>query len=256
MVDSPQLQTSIMLTKATAKFIKSLQLKKYRKREGRFVVEGIKSVLEVLHSVYETELVLGTADFLEQNKIRLEGYDTLEVGSRQLSAVGNYANNDGALAVVKIPNEDSRPQLQAPLTLALDTINDPGNFGTIIRLADWYGIQEIITTRGTVDVYNPKVIAAAKGSFTRVRVFIVDLPFLLGSVKMAIYGAVMAGNNIYEEAFSKPAIIVMGNEANGISPEVEALLHKKITIPKRGSAESLNVAMATAVICDNFFRQV
>jgi len=241
-----------MLTKATAKFIKSLQLKKYRKSEQSFVVEGTKSVLEVMSGDLEITHLLGTSDFVEKYADKYKG-EIIEVSANQLSSIGLFKTNDGALAVVKQrPNKALYPNEE--LAIGLDGINDPGNLGTIIRIADWYGINKIIASENTVDLYNPKVIAASKGSFTRVRVFYTDLEKFLKNQSFPIYGAVMKGENIHNEKLQNAGFIILGNEANGISTEVYKLLNHKLTIPKYGNAESLNVAIATAIICDNFKR--
>jgi len=241
-----------MLTKATAKFIKSLQLKKYRKSEQSFVVEGTKSVLEVMSGDLEITHLLGTSDFVEKHADKYKG-EIIEVSANQLSSIGSFKTNDGALAVVKQrPNEAL--YLAEELAIGLDGINDPGNLGTIIRIADWYGVNKIIASENTVDLYNPKVIAASKGSFIRVRVFYTDLEKFLKNQSLPIYGAVMNGENIHNEKLPNAGIIILGNEANGISKEVYELLNHKLAIPKYGHAESLNVAMATAIICDNFKR--
>jgi len=242
-----------MLTKASAKFIKSLQLKKYRKQENLFLVEGTKSVLEVLESRYEVHELLATSEFIDHNLSAFTGKMT-EASKKELAKLGTFNTNDGALAVVKqLPN--SKFEVKGELAIALDDINDPGNLGTILRIADWYGIRKVIASENTVDLYNPKVIAASKGSFTRIDVFYTPLQAFLHSQDELSFGAMMNGDNIHSMDLPKTGIIVLGNEANGISPEVSEILDHRITIPRFGTAESLNVAMATAIICDNFKRK-
>lgn len=242
-----------MLTKATAKFIKSLQLKKYRKQEQLFVVEGKKSVQEVIDSDFQIKILLGSEQFLVENEdSRAE--EVIYASGKDLSPLGSFKTNDGALAVVK-QKENAPFNIENELAIALDDINDPGNLGTILRIADWYGISKVIASDETVDLYNPKTIAASKGSFTRVAVYYTNLENYLKSAEPTKYGAFMNGNDIHKQKLVQPAIIVMGNEANGISENVAKVIDQKITIPKFGGAESLNVAMATAVICDNFMRQ-
>jgi TrmH family RNA methyltransferase len=140
------------------------------------------------------------------------------------------------------------------VVIVLDEIKDPGNLGTIIRIADWYGIDNIVASKNTVDFYNPKVITATKGSFTRVNMFYTDLNDFLSKTKLPILGAFLNGENIHETKFPVSGILVMGNESNGVSKEIEILITKKITIPAYGKAESLNVAIATAIILDNWKR--
>ncbi len=242
-----------MLTKASAKFIKSLQLKKYRNIEQLFVVEGVKSVDEVINSAFEIKTIVAEESFIQDRD--LSGIEVIKATRKELAQLGSFKTNDGALAVVYQQTSIS-PIFSDDLFIALDGINDPGNLGTIIRIADWYGISKIIATKDTVEVYNPKVIAASKGSFCRVSVYYQDLKAALADSKLTKYGAFMSGENVHDQKFNQHGIIVMGNEANGISPEIEELIDFKITIPKYGGAESLNVAMATAIICDNFKRQL
>ncbi|MEP2772703.1 MAG: RNA methyltransferase [Fulvivirga sp.] len=242
-----------MLTKASAKFIKSLQLKKYRNIEQLFVVEGVKSVDEVISSTFKIKTVVAEESFVQDRD--LSGIEVIKASRKELAQLGSFKTNDGAVAVVHQKSNKSLT-LTEGMFIALDGVNDPGNLGTIIRIADWYGIDNILASKDTVEVYNPKVIAASMGSFCRVNVYYHDLLTTLSESKLTKYGAFMSGENIHSQKLNQHGIIVMGNEANGISPEVEELIDVKITIPKYGSAESLNVAMATAIICDNFKRQL
>jgi len=242
-----------MLTKASAKFIKSLQLKKYRNIEQLFVVEGVKSVDEVISSTFKIKTIVAEESFVQDRD--LSGIEVIKASRKELAQLGSFKTNDGAVAVVHQKSNQSLT-LTEGLFIALDGVNDPGNLGTIIRIADWYGIDKIVASKDTVEVYNPKVIAASKGSFCRVNVYYHDLLPTLSESKLTKYGAFMSGENIHSQKFNQHGIIVMGNEANGISPAVEELIDVKITIPKYGAAESLNVAMATAIICDNFKRQL
>ena len=251
-----------MFTKGQANIIKSLHDKKYRKDTGLFLVEGEKNVVETLNSDFEIKTLLATKSFyskyqklLKEKKIICE---IVEVG--EIEKVSTMESNDSALAVVKqknAENHDDRPQGEIgenEIVLALDNIRDPGNFGTIIRIADWYGIKNIIASIGTVDLYNPKVISATKGSFTRVNVHYVDLKNYLEKANTPVLGAFMTGGNAHKFDFPKTGILVMGNESNGISPEIEKLITSKVSIPSFGQTESLNVAIATAVLLDNWRR--
>lgn len=242
-----------MLSKATIKFIKSLQVKKYRKQEQCFVIEGGKSVEELLASDFEVVNVLGTAEFLSETKAPLRG-DVLEVTEKILETLGEFQSNRTALAIAKI-----KPNLPIQVSaseygLVLDDIRDPGNLGTIIRTADWYGISRIIVSPETADFYNAKVISATMGSFTRVQLYYTDLTAYLSGCDLPVYGAFLEGKNVHSVAFKSGGLIVIGSESHGISAEVERFITEKITIPRFGAGESLNAGVAAAVICDNIRR--
>jgi TrmH family RNA methyltransferase len=245
-----------MFTKNQAKLIKSLDEKKNRVELGLFLVEGEKSVSELLDSDFEIELLLTTTEFFEKfgEKIREKSKSYEIVNQFELEKVGTFATNDAALAVVKQKINKSPEIKKNEVVIVLDEIKDPGNLGTIIRIADWYGIDNIVASKNTVDFYNPKVITATKGSFTRVNMFYTDLNDFLSKTKLPILGAFLNGENIHETKFPVSGILVMGNESNGVSKEIEILITKKITIPAYGKAESLNVAIATAIILDNWKR--
>lgn len=245
-----------MLSKARIKFIKSLQLKKYRKQEQCFVVQGEKSVLETLQSHFHVQQILATPDFMERNQKVLSHYkgEVLLVTGNELASLGEYASNDAALAIVTIPANEFRKPITG-FALMLDDIRDPGNLGTIIRTADWYGIHTILASEETADVFNHKVIQSSMGSFTRVNVFYTNLVEYLTTNKLPVYGTFLNGENVHELSFGDEGIIVIGNEANGISSAVEKFVTKRITIPAFGKAESLNAAIATAVVLDNLRRR-
>jgi len=242
-----------MLSKAKIKYIKSLHLKKNRMQDKLFIVEGSKSVLEFLYSEFKVHQLYGTEQFWLQNESILTKIDVLfELATeKELSQAGFLSSNNTVLALVQIPDYRS---ISLPLnewTIALDSINDPGNLGTIIRIADWYGIKQIILSNNSVDVYNPKVVTASKGSLTRVGVNYSELDKILIEYSGVKMGAAMEGQDIHTLNEIKGGIVLMGSESHGISLELESLLTNKITIPKVGGAESLNVAVATAIICDN-----
>ena len=247
-----------MLTKNQAKLIKSLNEKKKRVELGLFLVEGEKNVAELLDSDFEIDLLLTTEKFFDKygKEIREKSKSYEIVNQFDLEKIGTFETNDSALAVVKqkINQKTELTAMTNEIILALDEIKDPGNLGTIIRIADWYGIKNIVASKETVDFYNPKVITSTKGSFLRVNVFYTDLKDFLSKTKLPIYGTFMQGENIHKTKFPSTGIIVMGNESNGISKEIETLITKKITIPKFGNAESLNVAIATAIVLDNWKR--
>ncbi|MCL6258177.1 RNA methyltransferase [Aquiflexum sp. TKW24L] len=245
-----------MLSKNTLKFIKSLQQKKIRKQEQLFFVEGSKNVTELLQSDYEVSQVLFTQQYGKGHAelLKRSNADIFEVSQTTLESVGSFQSNDAALAVAK-----SKPNTPIEMTsdewvIALDDVKDPGNLGTIIRIADWYGIQKLLLSEESAEFYNPKVLHASMGSFTRVKVFYTDLKSQFEKAGLPIYGAFLEGESIYESKFGKGGIILMGNESNGISRELESSVTHKITIPRFGKAESLNVAVATAIFCDNIKR--
>ena len=242
-----------MLSKAKIKYIKSLQLKKNRLQEKLFIVEGTKSVLEFINSKFTTAIVYGTETFEQQNINILRknniGFELAE--EKQLTQAGYLGSNNAAIALVKIPEVQEIIVKEDGWTIVLDTINDPGNLGTIIRIADWYGVGQIIVSEHSVDAYNPKVVNASKGSLARVQIDSTDLLTLLANYKGQIIGADMEGEDVHSFTASKGGILLMGSESHGISDELQKKLTDKITIPRVGEAESLNVGVATAIICDN-----
>lgn len=244
-----------MISKQRVKFVKSLKLKKYRKKAALFLVEGARNVIELLSSDYEIQNLFVTEKFLNEFPHHLTFKFDYEICSeKELVDLGTFQTNEYALAVAKmksnpfnISNDD--------LILALDDVSDPGNLGTIIRIADWFGLKTIIAGMDSADFYNPKVINASMGSFTRVNVHSMDLEdFFRSNTKHKLYGAGLNGADVHHVKLDKPAILLMGNESKGISDRLSTYLDKRITIPKIGGAESLNVAVSTAIICDNFFR--
>lgn len=243
-----------MLTKSTIKFIKSLQEKKYRKQEQCFVVEGAKSVEEVLNADFEVMMLVGSSEFLRSVKHIPENTEVFESKASEMSSMGDFQTNDAALAVVRMKPK-SEPRIEpSGFTLLLDDIRDPGNLGTIIRTADWYGITTILASEETVDFYSPKVINSTKGSFIRVNFMYADLPVILSQQSLPIYGALLEGTDVHKVRFKESGILVIGNESRGISPAVEKFVTERITIPRFGKAESLNAAIATAIILDNIKR--
>jgi RNA methyltransferase, TrmH family len=240
-----------MVSKNQIKLITSLHQKKFRSLHGLFIAEGIKVIQELLTAGLEIDFLYETT-LIKWNHLKIEPTLITEVELKKISALATVNN---CLAVFKIPpvqkiNENG-------LILALDTIQDPGNLGTIIRLCDWFGINNIVCTEKTVDLYNPKVIQATMGSLSRVNVSYITLATFLHKTKLPIYGTFMNGENIYKTSLKKEGIIVMGNEGNGISKEIEKLVHHPLTIPRYGNlqlTESLNVASATAIILSEFCR--
>ena len=247
-----------MITKKQSQLVKSLQFKKYRKKEQLFLVEGAKSVLELIFSDYKIRTVYATSLFLQDyhSELQSTNIEIVTVSSRVLEDIGIFKTNDAALAVVEMKPNTPIAAEKEEYALMLDDLNDPGNLGTIIRIADWFGIRKIICSDSTVDLYNPKVIAAAKGSFTRVQVYYTSLPDFLKEVSLPIFGADMEGADVHEFNFPKGGYLLMGNEASGIHPELLPAVSGKISIPGWGGAESLNVAIATSILCDNLRRNL
>lgn len=237
------------LSKNHIKLITSLSQKKYRQKHKLFVVEGVKVVQEFLNSSYELEIVFSTdTDFSSTNKF-------IEVTDQELKKISSLKTPNKVLALFKIPSE--KKLNSSGLIVALDTINDPGNLGTIIRLCDWFGVEQLICSKETVDCYNTKVVQASMGSLTRVSTSYLNLPEYLKTVSIPIYIADMNGVNIHETKLPTSAVLVMGNEANGVSDTLKQLISNKISIPRYGDSmqvESLNVATATAILLNEFRR--
>lgn len=243
-----------MISKAKVSFIKSLQVKKYRLAEQCFIVQGAKTVNETLASDYPVMLLCGTAEFLLSCRHTNRAKEVIETSAKELTAVGSVEANDAALAVVRM-KAPGTPRLAADrFSLALDDIRDPGNLGTIIRTADWYGIREVIASPETTDLYNPKVINATMGSFLRVTVHYFPLANAMEACGLPVFGTFLDGTDVHATRFGKGGIIVIGNESHGISEAVARRVTHRITIPRYGKAESLNASVATAVVLDNLRR--
>jgi TrmH family RNA methyltransferase len=240
-----------MVSKNQIKLITSLQQKKYRLTNKLFFAEGVKVIQELLKSNFELEHLFTTQnDFEEVSNAK----KTL-IDDNDLKKISALATPNTCLAVFKMSAE--KKVIESGLILALDSIRDPGNLGTILRLCDWFGIKQLLCSKETVDIYNPKVVQATMGSIARVNVNYVDLNSFIGQTKLPVFGTFMDGSNIYKTALPKEGIIVMGNEANGISDELEKLTQNRLTIPRFGDiqkTESLNVATATAIILSEFRR--
>lgn len=238
-----------MLTKARIKLIRSLRLKKYRQQNNLFVAEGTKIVTEIVQSNWSVVQVLASEAWLQQHASLLSGLEILTVSEQQMQQLTLLSSPSSAMAVVEIPPPVPMPDLSTQWSLYLDDIRDPGNLGTIIRLADWFGWSTICLTPETVDPYNPKVIQATMGSLTRVGLHTVDPDtFWERAGGIPIWGAHMEGSSIYEAALPQAGILCIGSESHGLSPLVEKNCTDHITIPRQGQAESLNAAMATGIL--------
>jgi len=251
-----------MLSKNQIKEIQSLHLKKQRDSQKLFIVEGVKSVVEVLmHKANVVLKVYGTKEFLLQNKAHLQSIkaEVFEITAEELQKISLQNNPNQVLALCSyFKDADAAIDLKKEFTFYLDDIRDPGNFGTILRLADWYGIKTVFCSPSSCDLYNPKVIQATMGAFIRVQVVYVELAKIVNEQNIAsVYGAVLNGENIYKNKLSA-GLIIIGNEANGISDDNLKLVTKPITIPSHhtNGTESLNAAMATAIIVSEFYRQL
>ena len=233
------------------KYVNSLKQKKFRTEHNSFIIEGVKMVEELIQTDYKVEAIFATMSWMEENP----SIDCVEVSEKELSQISALKTPNQVLAVVK-QRETSLNDISNQLTIALDKIQDPGNLGTIIRTADWFGITNVVCSEDTVDIYNPKVMQATMGSFFRVHFIYTDLKeFFTKNVGFTIYGALLEGENVYEvELKSKEAVLLMGNESQGISDELIPFITDKISIPKAGGAESLNVSIATAILCSEFTR--
>lgn len=245
-----------MITKNQIKHIQQLHHKKGRQAEQLFLVEGAKNVLELLQSDFNIHALYTTAHFYQENLKLLQNsqIQAIEIENSQLERISTLESNNAALAVVQT-KANQHLLAEQEWVLVLDDIKDPGNLGTIIRIADWYGIKKIVASEQSVELYNPKVIAATMGSFTRVALYYCDIATYMQALPKAhFYGAVMNGSSIYQQKFGKEGYLVIGNESHGISATIQNMLSAKITIPGRGGAESLNAAIATAIILDNVFR--
>jgi RNA methyltransferase, TrmH family len=240
-----------MLSKNQIKLITSLQQKKFRFANQLFFAEGIKVIQELLESNFElVQLYTILDDFGGVSNDKKE-----IIHESELKKISALSTPNTCLAVFKIPVE--KKIIESGLILALDSIRDPGNLGTILRLCDWFGIDQLICSKDAVDIYNPKVVQATMGSIARVNVNYIDLEWYISKTKTTVFGTFMDGENIYKSTLPQEGIIIMGNEANGISPNLEKLIKNKLTIPRFGTiqkTESLNVATATAIILSEFRR--
>lgn len=239
-----------MVSKNQIKLINSLQQKKYRKLHNLFIAEGKKVIQELIDANFVLEHLFVTKENVFDKKLKTE-----LITDSELKKISALTTANDCLAVFKV--KEVGTNRSSGLELALDNIKDPGNMGTIIRLCDWFGISKIVCTEETVDLYNPKVVQATMGSLARVEVLYTNLTDYLKATDLEIFGTFMDGDTIYKQKLPTQGIIVMGNEANGISPEIEALVTQKISIPRFGSlqqTESLNVATATAIILSEFKR--
>ena len=250
-----------MLSKAKVKFIHSLELKKFRNENNVFVAEGNKLVADMLPA-FACDLLIAKPEWLDQHP-RLQAGEIIEAEADDIRKASFLKSPQDVLAIFQRPAwqlSDVHPE--SDLVLALDGVQDPGNLGTIIRLADWFGITHIVCNKDTVDVFSPKTVQATMGALAHVQVHYTDLEAYLSEQSahnVPLYGTFLDGENLYGKQLTTNGIIIMGNEGNGIRPNIEKLVNEKLYIPNypegQETSESLNVAIATAVICAEFRRR-
>mgnify|MGYP004483137927 FL=1 len=247
-----------MISKNKIKYIRSLELKKNRNKEGKFVAEGFKVVDDLL-ALQPADLIVATQEWLH-GKHFADQTEVIEVTEEELKKVSFLQHPQQVLAVFRQATSGDYSINTSELSLALDGVQDPGNLGTIIRIADWFGITHIYCSQDTADVYNPKVVQATMGSIARVKVEYGNLLALVESLPadVPVYGTLLDGDNIYQQQLENRGLIVMGNEGKGISPALAKKVNRRLLIPNfpegRATADSLNVAIATAITCSEFRR--
>ena len=233
---------------AQIKHIASLRLPKFRQKYGQFMVEGRKAVEEVFHSAWQVEGIWATAAFAERHS---PDYSFEWMTEEENKKCTSFDTAPGVMALVTMPLSHGL-NTDIPFVLALDGINDPGNMGTIIRLADWFGLSQIVASSDSVDAFNPKCLAATMGSFLRVEVVYTDLHLV--AQDRTVYGAYLEGESVHGLTPSVKSMLLIGSESHGIRESAEKLVTHPITIPGKGKAESLNAGMATAILLDNLLR--
>ncbi len=249
-----------MISKSQISYINALSQKKYRAKHGKFIVEGVKMVDELLLSDFSIESIFCTENYfikLQQSHQKLSKNTQIHLLSEsELKKISLLTTPNQVLAVVAIPSVVVTHKLDTNFnwTIVLEDIQDPGNLGTILRIADWFGITEIKLSANSTDAYSPKVVQASMGSIFRVQVEEVDLEQYLEKESRTIYGAVLGGDSLYHQTFYSDGVLVLGNESKGISASIQAKMNKSLTIPAFGKAESLNVAIATSIICSEISR--
>ncbi|WP_090981858.1 TrmH family RNA methyltransferase [Pedobacter suwonensis] len=245
-----------MLSKSQISFIKSLHQKKYRKEHGLFIVEGIKSIQEFFQSSYQIHTIFYNSEQYHLLPKLPANINLFEVKNAELEKISTLQTPQGFLALVHIPKnkELALKELENQFTLVLDGIQDPGNMGTIIRTADWFGFKNIICSPDCVEVFNPKTVQATMGSLARINIHEADLPALLENNTIPVFGALLDGESIYKTQWGTEGLVILGNEGKGISAEVIKKINKPVTIPRVGAAESLNVAVSAAIFCAELVR--
>lgn len=242
-----------MISKANIQYVKGLQDKKQRQKYDQFVVEGEKSITELLTSHFEIVILYALQDWIGANGLLIKDIPFEAVSEKELKQLSVHQAPQKVLAIVKIPLS-AKVDKKNTLILALDAIQDPGNLGTIIRIADWYGIKQIICNKGCTDVYNPKCINSTMGSFLRVGIVYSEIVEAAAAAGMPLIVATLDGQDVHRMQEVKNGIIVIGNEGHGIHGDIIKAAKHRVTIPRLGGAESLNAAISTAIIIDNLIR--
>ncbi len=249
-----------MISKNKIKSIVALHQKKFRKEEGLFIAEGEKVVNDLLISGWKVISVIGVPEYLNEQKISSD-IEVIDVTTAELGRISTLTSPNSVLAIAEMPNENKAIDFSGGLKLVLDNIKDPGNFGALLRIADWFGIDEVICSNDSVDCFNPKVVMASMGSLFRVNVVYTDLTSVfkenLAAQSLPVYGTLLSGENLFQMKNSNDGFIILGNESNGISKEIEGFITHAIHIPsfalnKNGQPDSLNVSIAAGIVCAQF----
>lgn len=245
-----------MLSKSQISYIKSLHQKKYRKESGIFIIEGIKSIIEFINSSYQIHSIYYTFQYSSSLPKNNANIKLFEVNNVELEKISTLQTPQGILALVHIPAQQKidAKSLHNSFSLVLDNVQDPGNFGTIIRTADWFGIKNIICSENTVEAYNPKTVQSTMGSLSRINLFYTNLNSFLSETTLPVFGALLDGNNIYKTNWGNEGLILLGNEGHGIGADLIKKITIPVTIPNFGEAESLNVAVSAAIFCSELKR--
>ncbi len=245
-----------MLSKSQISFVKSLHQKKYRKEHGLFLVEGLKSIEEFAQSSYQIHTIFYNIEHQNLLSKLPANINLFEVNNVELTKISTLKTPQGILAIVYLPKNKTiiAADFKNKFTLVLDGVQDPGNFGTIIRTADWFGFKQIICSEDSVEAFNPKTVQATMGSLARVKIFYEDLVSVIPEFKIPIFGALLDGNSIYKTNWGNEGLIVLGNEGKGITADVLSKINHPVTIPRFGETESLNVAITAAIFCSEIVR--
>ena len=254
-----------MLTKNQIKYIISLQKKKFRDKNNQFVLEGDKIVIELLNSNIKIKILFATENYLNVNNIEEKDFEITPVTEKEIKKISSQTTPQNLIAIAEIPDFSvAKNEIITSLSIVLDDIQDPGNLGTIIRIADWFGIENIFCSKKTVDAYNPKVVQATMGAILRVNIHYIELDKLFNKYtnipNFYIFGTFLQGENIYKTKLESNGFIIIGNESKGIKEKYEKYIDKKIQIPtyskNTNKTESLNAAVATGIVCSEFKKNV
>lgn len=245
-----------MLSKSQISFIKSLHQKKHRKENAIFIIEGIKTISEFIQSDYQIHSLYYLPSHLSLLPKLPANIKLFELNNAELEKISTLQTPQGILALVNIPDkqEIELNSLKNKFSLVLDDVQDPGNFGTIIRTADWFGITQIICSVQTVEAYNPKTVQSTMGSLARVKIYYTNINSLIDQAKLPVFGALLNGQSIYQTNWGNEGLILLGNEGHGISESLINKITMAVTIPKFGDGESLNVAVSAAIFCNELRR--